>query len=211
LLELVLTAAIAVASLALVAVGWRVASRRWPRPCPAQLAWVLENPFMDRVAGSATLLDRADVHPGMRVLDAGCGPGRIAIPAADRVGPAGEVVALDIQEGMLARVRAKIAARGITNIRTVLGSLDATTVEADAFDRAFLVTVLGEVPDRARAMRTLYAALRRDGVLSVTEVIPDPDYLTRATVQALGEAAGFQIDRTYTSPLAFTMNFRKQV
>lgn len=73
------------------------------------------------------------------------------------------------------------------------------------------MAVLGEIPDRARAMRALYAALRRDGVLSVTEVIPDPDYQTRATVQGLGEAAGFRVDRTYTSPLAFTMNFRKRL
>lgn len=47
----------------------------------------------------------------MRVLDAGCGPGRLTIPLARQVGPTGEVVALDVQQGMLKRVR-KNAARG---------------------------------------------------------------------------------------------------
>lgn len=52
-------------------------------------------PAVRRLPGGV-LLDRLDLAPapGMRVLDAGCGPGRLAIPAARRVGPGGEVVAL---------------------------------------------------------------------------------------------------------------------
>jgi len=41
-----------------------------------------------------------ELEPGMAVLDAGCGPGRLAIPIARQVGPQGEVVAMDIQAGM---------------------------------------------------------------------------------------------------------------
>lgn len=198
---------------AATALGWRIASRRWRLPCPAWLGWLVESRYMNAVAGAAELLDRAGVGPGMRMLDAGCGPGRLTIPAAERVTNSGEVVALDMQEAMLARVRRKATERGLANVRTVLGGIESAAESPDVgtctFDRALLVTVLGEIPDRDRAMRALYAALKPAGVLSVTEVLPDPHYQSRRTVRGLAERAGFVLDRTYDTPLAFTMNFRK--
>ena len=196
-----------------LALWWRHASRRRHLPCPAWLGWILENPYMNAVAGSSTLLDRARVGPGMRVLDAGSGPGRLTIPAAERVGPSGEVVAIDVQDGMLASVRRRVTERGFANVRAVLGdvvsSVDTADIGAGCFDRALLVAVLGEVPDREGVMRALHVALAPGGLLSVTEVIPDPHYQTRRTVRQLAEGAGFRLERTYGMPLAFTMNFRK--
>ena len=196
-------------ALAVGALAWRGASRRRRLPCPAWLGWILENPYTDAVAGSATLLRRAGVEPGMHVLDVGSGPGRLTIPAAVRVGPAGGVVALDVQEAMLAQVRQKAAARGLANVRTVLGAVETRALDLGAFDRVLLVAVLGEVPNRERALRALYASLRPDGVLSVTEMMPDPHYQSRQRVRRLATAAGFRLDQTFGAPLAFTMNFRK--
>jgi ubiquinone/menaquinone biosynthesis C-methylase UbiE len=202
-------AALVVSGLLAGALGWRAAARRRSLPCPAWLAWVLENPYTNAVASNATILDRLELAAGMRVLDAGCGPGRLTVSAAERVGPAGEVVALDVQEAMLRRVRAAVAERGLANVRTVQGSLESAMLGARDFDRALLVTVLGEVPDREGAMRALYAALRPGGLLSVTEMLPDPHYQGRRTVHRLAEAAGFRLDRAHGTWLAFTMNFRK--
>jgi ubiquinone/menaquinone biosynthesis C-methylase UbiE len=168
---------------------------------------------MNAFAGSTMLLDRAEVGPGMRVLDAGSGPGRLTIPAAERVGPSGEVVALDVQDGMLARVRRRAADRGLANVRAVLGDIESSVGRTDIgggrFDRALLVAVLGEIPDQEGAMRALEAALSLGGLLSVTEVIPDPHFETRDTVRRLAEGAGLRFDGTHATPLAFTMNFRK--
>lgn len=159
------------------------------------------------------LLDRAGVAPGMRVLDAGCGPGRLTIPAAERVGAEGEVVALDVQEAMLTLVRHNVASRGLTNVRTVLGGLESVTtisgLAAGTFDRALLVAVLGEVPNRESALLALRAALKPGGILSITEVIPDPHYQTSGTVRRLAEDAGFHLLESYGTPLAFTLNLRR--
>jgi len=178
-------------------------------PCPSSLSFLLENPFMNRVAGAELLLDRAGVAPGMRVLDAGCGPGRITLPAALRVGPTGEVVALDVQEAMLQRVREKLAAQNAANVRLVHAGLGDGAIEAGSFDRAFLVTVLGEIPDKTAALREIYAALKPGGTLSVTEVLPDPDFQTPTTVSRLAREAGFREDELMGGFPAFTMNLIK--
>ena len=86
----------------------------------------------------------------MAVLDAGCGPGRLAIPIARHVGPRGEAVAMDIQAGMLQRAREKAEAAKLANIRFLEGGLGEDKLGRNRFDRAVLVTVLGEIPDRER-------------------------------------------------------------
>ena len=193
---------------------WLVA--RWlgrGRPCPVLLGAFFDNRVVDRVSGVQTLLDRADVRAGMRVLDAGCGPGRLTIPLARRVGPSGEVVALDVQEGMLDRVKRNSARTGMQNVRTLLGALEehahVLAQERESFDRILLVTVLGEVPNPCGALRALYAALKPDGILSITETIIDPDYLSRARVKQLATEAGFRLGEQFGSSLAFTLNFSR--
>ena len=188
-------ALVGLAGVAGAALWWRSSSRRRHLPCPAWLGWILENPYSDWIAGSRVLLDRAGVGAGMRVLDAGAGTGRVALAAAERVGSTGEVVALDLQPRMLAQVRQKASERGLANVMTGAGSVEAVDALGDEyagyFDRAFLVTVLGEVPDRLAGLRTLHGLLRPDGILSVTEFLPDPHYQSRATVRRLAaEASG---------------------
>ncbi len=58
---------------------------------PPWLDWLLENRYTEAVASGRTLLDRLSLQPDMKVLDVGCGPGRLALPAAEQVGPDGEV------------------------------------------------------------------------------------------------------------------------
>ena len=201
---------IVVSVVILAAVGWWYAVRRMFLPCPPCLIPLLENnPYMKAVAGSSLLLDRALVERGMTVLDVGCGPGRLAIPAAERVGTSGLVVALDIQEGMLRRLKERAAQRRLTNIRTVLAGAGEGAVERNRFDRAFLVTVLGEIPNKTQALREIYDALKPEGILSVTEVIPDPLYQRPSIVQARAEEAGFRLKGVHGGMLAFTMNFGK--
>ena len=191
------------------AFAWRFSSNRRHLPCPSWLAWILDNPFTAAVAGAELILDRAAVSRDMRLLDVGCGPGRVTIPAAKRVGPDGIVVAMDVQENMLTRVRAAAREHGLENVVTVAGSIEDGLASGGDFDRALLITVLGEIPDRAAAMRALYESLRVGGLLSITEMIPDPHYQSRATVRRLAESAGFVSERSFGTWLAHTTNYRK--
>jgi ubiquinone/menaquinone biosynthesis C-methylase UbiE len=71
------------------------------------------------------------------------------------------------------------------------------------------VGVLGEIPNREAALRQCYAALKPGGLLSITEIFPDPHYQSRNTVRRLAEAAAFRFDHSEGNWLSFTMNFMR--
>ncbi|RJR51761.1 MAG: hypothetical protein C4576_03150 [Desulfobacteraceae bacterium] len=71
------------------------------------------------------------------------------------------------------------------------------------------VLEVGPGPGRVVALKQCYAALKPGGVLSITEIYPDPHYQSRSTVSRLAQAAGFRFDWYYGSWLWFTMNFVK--
>jgi len=165
---------------------------------------------MNSLAGSRILIERIGLKNGMRLLDVGCGPGRLTVPFAKCVGQRGEVVALDIQEKMLQKLKERIKNNNLTNVRFLLGGAGLGKIqEENGFDRAILVTVLGEIPDKKIALKEIFKALKPGGILSITEVFPDPDFQRQNKVLRLAAGVGFTLDKKYGNIFAFTMNFVK--
>jgi len=191
-------------------IAWRLSSRRWTLPCPTWLGWLVErdNPFT-KVNRAATIIQHLDLKEGMSVLDVGCGPGRLAIPVANKVGPRGEVVAMDIQAGMLRRTQEKAQAVNLTNIKFLNAGVGQKRLEHDKFDRALLVTVLGEIPNQEVALKEIFDALKLGGILSVTEIIFDPHFQRRSTVLKLANAVGFQEKGLFGNSIAYTLHLEK--
>ena len=163
--------------------GWRWASRIWSLPCPSVTAWRFDNPLVRRL--TRTTLDRLAIRPGQRILEIGPGPGRLLIPAAQRVLPGGEAVDIDIQQGMIDRLKVRAERAGVSNLTAILGDATEPHVPEAGFDLVFLCTALGEIPDRAAALSQCYRALKPGGVLSITEIFGDPHYQFRSVVQRL--------------------------
>lgn len=195
---------------ALAILGWRLASRRQRLPCPVWLRWLVEldNPFT-RMNRAAEITKTLGLAPGMSVLDAGCGPGRLTVPLARGVGPDGHVLALDLQAGMLARTQAKADAAGLSNVDFLEAGLGEGRLPMDSFDRAVLVTVLGEIPNREAAFAELYRTLKPGGFLAVVEVIFDPHFQPRGTVTRLARAAGFSERAFFGHRLAYILHLEK--
>lgn len=169
----------------LLCLYWRYRSRVTSAPCPAWLSWMLEVNFMGKPVGRSHAVEQLGLAPGMRVADVGCGPGRLTLPIAEAVGPEGEVVALDMQQGMLEKMTRRIAAAGLGNVKAVFGEAGEGHLPEGYFDRALLATVLGEIPDREGAMREIARSLKPGGFLLVVEALGDPHYQFKSQVLRL--------------------------
>lgn len=106
---------VGIALFILISIIWRLASRQNSLPCPIWLSWLVEmdNPFT-KANQAQSLVERLHLELGMKVIDVGCGPGRVTIPTAQKVGPQGIVTAMDIQARMLERVQKKLRQHNCT-------------------------------------------------------------------------------------------------
>lgn len=192
-----------------VQLGWRVASRYRSLPCPSLLAWMVEGPLVDRVAGTNVTLERLSLQPGQTVLEVGPGPGRLLVPASFRVLPGGRAIGIDIQSKMIERLKRRAAEKGATNLTALVGDATSLKLDRETVDVAILCTVLGEIPDRAAALAECFRVLRPGGLLSITEIRGDPHYQSRAKVQQLAGQAGFELERIEGGFWRYTANLRK--
>jgi ubiquinone/menaquinone biosynthesis C-methylase UbiE len=196
--------------LAIFFVGWRWASRIWSLPCPTAFARALESPLYGWLTGTEITLKRIGVRPGQRVLEFGPGTGRLLLPIAQAVLPRGEAVGIDIQSGMVDRLRNRAERAGLNNVTAIFGDATQPIVPEASFDVVILVTTLGEIPDRAGVLQQAFRALKPGGMLSVTEMLPDPHYQSRATVKRLASRAGFRLHSIAGGVWLFTANFVKE-
>jgi ubiquinone/menaquinone biosynthesis C-methylase UbiE len=190
--------------------GWRWASRRWTLPCPSLLSWMVDGSIVDAVARTTATLDRMGVRAGMTIVEIGPGPGRLLIPAARRVLPGGKAIGVELQQGMLDKLRKKLALDDPGNVELVHADATKVTLPPECADLVYLCTVLGEIPDRAAALANCREALKPGGRLSITEIIGDPHYQTRAKVRELALQLGFEPESESGNWRMYTANFRKR-
>lgn len=191
---------------------WRLISNRWSLPCPYWLGWMVEadNPFT-KINRSANIINFLELQPGMNVLDAGCGPGRITISMAQKVGPQGTIYALDIQEEMLKRVKEKARAANLNNIVFIHAGLGDGKLEQNKYDRAILVTVLGEIPNQKKALQEVFNSLKPGAILSITETLFDPHYQRLNSVLKLVAEVGFQKKKIFSDMFSYNLLLEKPI
>jgi ubiquinone/menaquinone biosynthesis C-methylase UbiE len=177
-------------------------------PCPASLDWLVDNPV--RRYYMRPVLDQVGIRPGEHVLELGPGPGIFTVEVARRAGPEGRLFAVDIQPEMIAQVEKRVREAGLANVETHVSDAYHLPLEDESLDRAFLVTVLPEIPDRQRALAELRRVLKPDGLLSITEEFLDPDYPLERTTIRWAEKASFQLAERHGNWWVYTLNFRKQ-
>jgi ubiquinone/menaquinone biosynthesis C-methylase UbiE len=189
----------------LVTLGAAYWWRTHPSACPySQRFWVeAPHPFITR----KRLLEILAPQAGERVLEVGPGTGYYSLDVASRL-DGGSLAVFDIQREMLDHVMRRAAERGISNIEPTLGDARSLPYDGNSFDAAYLVTVLGEIPDPGAAVGELGRVLRPGGRLVVGELFGDPHMVTLGRLRDLAQPAGFSYDRRLGTLLGYFACFR---
>jgi ubiquinone/menaquinone biosynthesis C-methylase UbiE len=127
------------------------------------------------------------LHPGMELLDVGCGPGSITVGLAEAVAP-GSVVGVDLQAAQVEQARALAAKRGVNNIRFEAADIFQLPFADASFDVVFANAVLMHLPDPVAALRELRRVLRPAGIIGVRD--PDLETMIIAPLTPLMDQRG---------------------
>lgn len=191
------------AAVAGAALWWR----KNPSACPyGQRFWVeAPHPLITRTR----LREILDPKPGERILEVGPGTGYYTLEVAELVKPDGEVDILDLQQEMLDHTVRRAGERGLANVTPTQSDATSMPYEDGTFDAAYLVTVLGEIPDQDAALRELARVLKPGGRLVVGELIGDPHYVRLAPMRLRASGAGLGFERRSGNALGYFARFKK--
>jgi SAM-dependent methyltransferase len=109
-------------------------------------------------------LEQAGVSAGMKVLDVGSGPGDVAQLVAERVGPGGAVVGVEIDTATLDIARARVRVAGYENVSFVAGDINSVELDDD-FDAIVGRLILIHLREPAAPLRPCAPAPWRPGGL----------------------------------------------
>ena len=165
-------------------------NNRKNRVCPVELAGSLDIRIRRWFQNPQKILSPF-IQEGMTVLDFGCGPGFFTIEMARLVGRSGRVVAADLQEGMLDRLRRKIQGTEL-DARIILHKTEVDKIGlSERFDFVLAFYMLHEIPDQQRFFNEAVTLLNPEGQMLIVE---PPFHVSRSaferTIQK-AEKAGF--------------------
>ncbi len=143
-------------------------SNRENRVCPVENAGSLDNTFRRLLHNPQKIL-QPYIKQGMTVMDIGCGPGFFTIPIAEMVGERGRVIAADLQQGMLEKVREKIKGTDLQN-RINLHRCEGSRIGVtEPVDFVLLFYMVHEIPKKNEFFKEIEAMLKPAGKVLIVE------------------------------------------
>jgi ubiquinone/menaquinone biosynthesis C-methylase UbiE len=147
------------------------------------------------------------VSTGMKVADLGAGSGFYTIEAAKKVGTAGMVYIIDIQQELLNRIKKSASLIGLNNIEEIWGDIEkigGTKLREALVDRAILSNTLFQIPaiNRDNLALETKRILKSGGKLLVVEWVEDSplgpkDTIPKSLTEGLFQKAGFIIEKNF--------------
>ncbi len=117
-----------------------------------------------------TVMDFADIRPGMTVADIGAGNGYYTVRLSERVGPEGRVLAQDIDRDALDRLARRVERERLENISIREGSPGDPKLPTESFDRVFMVHMYHEIAQPYEFLWRLWPSLEEGGQVIVVDI-----------------------------------------
>lgn len=133
------------------------------------------------------LVERIGINEDARVLDVGVGRGANLFPAAEKVGPHGNVIGIDLSEEMLKETGAEIERRGLRNAFVLPMDAERLWFDDTSFDFVLCGFAIFLFPHFEQALAEFYRVLRAGGTIGMTVRVPGKLGITIASDGALSQ------------------------
>ncbi|MGH9431262.1 MAG: class I SAM-dependent methyltransferase [Terriglobia bacterium] len=117
----------------------------------------------------AQVLDDLGIHPESVVADVGCGRGYFTFRMAKRVGPAGKVYAVDLDESWIEQIRKRAAAEGLKQIVAIQGKPDNPELPVNSLDVVFAMNTYHEWRQNEAMLSHILRALKPGGLFALID------------------------------------------
>lgn len=117
-----------------------------------------------------TVMDLAEITPGMTVADIGAGNGYYTVRLAERVGADGRVLAQDIDQNALDRLGRRVERYRLDNVSIRRGEFADPMLPENSFDRIFMVHMYHEIGQPYEFLWRMWPALRSEGQVIVVDI-----------------------------------------
>lgn len=189
----------------------RIIRRYYKFPIPGFMTRLIDNPIRRKfIQKPEKVVERMRLKPGMIIIEIGPGKGSYTKALAKNILPDGKVYAIDIQQSIINRLKKRIEKEGITNIIPKIDDAYNLSFEDESVDRVLMIACLPEIPDPIRVLKELKRILKPDGLISLSEMFPDPDYPRRKTEKKWAKEAGFKLDDQFGNWFVYHLNFKKK-
>ncbi|MEN3940777.1 class I SAM-dependent methyltransferase [Prosthecobacter sp. SYSU 5D2] len=136
--------------------------------------WLIRNK-RDREEATLRMREELKLKPGMAVCDMGSGNGYHTLPIAEAVGKDGKVYAVEVQPEMIAMLKKRAEAKGITHIESIIGEPHDPKLPPASCDMILLVDVYHEFSHPEEMLAGMRQALKPEGVIVMVEYRAEDD------------------------------------
>jgi ubiquinone/menaquinone biosynthesis C-methylase UbiE len=130
-------------------------------------------PEFERQNRVADLVRLLGAGPGALIADVGAGDGAFTVPIARAVAPGGRVIAVDISEAALNKLRDRMSREKVGNVDVVAGAADDPHLPAGQFDGVLIHNAYHEMTEHEAMLRHVHEALKPSGHFVVVEPLHD--------------------------------------
>jgi len=159
----------------------------------------------DKEESTLRMREELKLQPGMAVCDMGSGNGYHTLPMAEAVGKDGKVFAVEVQPEMIAMLKKRAEAKGITNIVSIVGEPHDPMLPEASCDMILLVDVYHEFSHPEHMLAGMRKALKPQGVIVLVEFRAEDDSvpikpehkMTKAQINKELTSNGFKLVREF--------------